>query len=348
MAFGYSHRWNHPIFFYLGGIGVYFFFVLSGFLITFLLLEEKNITSTISIRNFYIRRILRIWPLYYLILLIGFFLLPNFTEIKINYLDSQFQANFYKMLFLYMLMLPNVSMALYGHVPHIGHLWTIGVEEQFYILWPLIIKRIKTRSLLIFFILFLGIIVLVKSAFLIIYINYKNSYLVPIKEFLAAFKIECMTIGAIGAYLYWSKNKILKLVYHPMIHILSWIIIPVLIFFTPSGLQDGNHLIYSLAFITIILNVSTNKKSFLKLELPILNHLGKISYGIYMYHFMIIPIIIYTLRKNNIYINSLQGNILLYTFTFIFSILIANLSYNYFENIFLSFKKKFTIIPSKL
>src|SRR5690606_15550484 len=53
-----------------GSLGVNFFFVLSGFLITFLLIKERELTSKINIKNFYVRRILRIWPLYYICLII--------------------------------------------------------------------------------------------------------------------------------------------------------------------------------------------------------------------------------------------------------------------------------------
>ncbi len=77
-VFGYKHNWNTPVFFNLGGLGVYFFFVLSGFLITFLLLKEKELFGEIKIKAFYIRRILRIWPLYYFICVLGFFILQNF------------------------------------------------------------------------------------------------------------------------------------------------------------------------------------------------------------------------------------------------------------------------------
>ncbi len=59
-----------------GDVGVSFFFVLSGFLITYLLLKEKDGYGKISLKNFYIRRILRIWPVYFTTILVGFFILP--------------------------------------------------------------------------------------------------------------------------------------------------------------------------------------------------------------------------------------------------------------------------------
>lgn len=65
------------LFLYLGGLAVTFFFVLSGFLITYLLLIERDTKGTINIKNFYLRRVLRIWPVYYVIFVIGFLILPR-------------------------------------------------------------------------------------------------------------------------------------------------------------------------------------------------------------------------------------------------------------------------------
>ncbi len=76
--FGLKSFWQNPLLYNLGGLGVYFFFVLSGFLITYLLLKEKTVLNDIKIKNFYIRRILRIWPLYFFILILGLFVLTFF------------------------------------------------------------------------------------------------------------------------------------------------------------------------------------------------------------------------------------------------------------------------------
>ena len=79
-----ENLWStNKLIFELGGLGVIFFFVLSGFLITYLLLEEKKVSGTVSVKKFYARRILRIWPLYYLIIVLGFFILPHLPFIDI-------------------------------------------------------------------------------------------------------------------------------------------------------------------------------------------------------------------------------------------------------------------------
>ena len=139
--FKLPNYWHIEIIEKLGVIGVSFFFVLSGFLITYLMLEEKENTSLFSVKNFYIRRVLRIWPLYFLILFIGFFILPNFTYLE--YFSDNFKLYFTENLICYLLILPNVSSSFFSIVPLIEQLLSIGIEEQFYLLWPLFFKFFK-------------------------------------------------------------------------------------------------------------------------------------------------------------------------------------------------------------
>src|SRR5262245_23508948 len=79
LTFKMDNYWNVPFIEPIGRLGVVLFFVLSGFLITYLLLAEENIKGGISIKSFYVRRILRIWPLYFLIVLLGLWILPNIS-----------------------------------------------------------------------------------------------------------------------------------------------------------------------------------------------------------------------------------------------------------------------------
>src|SRR5947207_1519982 len=126
-----------------GFLAVVFFFVLSGFLITYLLLVEEAETGDVSVRSFYVRRILRIWPLYYLIIAIAFFVLPAS-------LPGDFPPPHPRELILYSVILTNFA----GTVPCASHLWSIGVEEQFYLCWPVLLKTVRRRHLLL-----LGVIV---------------------------------------------------------------------------------------------------------------------------------------------------------------------------------------------
>ncbi len=124
-----------------GGYGVQLFFILSGYLITTLLLREEVRYGRIALRAFWIRRILRIWPLYYLIVLIGFFVLPP--------LEPWFQLRDYlSMLKIHLLpfalFLGNWSMVLVSPIPSdsLSVLWSVCVEEQFYLIVPLFIALV--------------------------------------------------------------------------------------------------------------------------------------------------------------------------------------------------------------
>ncbi len=110
-----------------GGEAVQCFFVLSGFLITYLLLQERTKTGQISIRQFYWKRVLRIWPLYFTITLLGFFVLPGIFNTA-NF-PGVMQSFHQKTWWLYVLMLPNIALIFYPRVLGASQLWSIGIEE---------------------------------------------------------------------------------------------------------------------------------------------------------------------------------------------------------------------------
>jgi len=127
----------------IGKLGVVLFFVLSGFLITYLLLAEEHSFKTINVKNFYFRRMLRIWPLYFLIVALAFFILPNIPMFTIPGFEKHviYHDLFYK-LFLYAIIFPNLAMT-FGIVSYVSHAWSIGPEEQFYLIWPFIVRRVR-------------------------------------------------------------------------------------------------------------------------------------------------------------------------------------------------------------
>ncbi|MEW6469829.1 MAG: acyltransferase [Bacteroidota bacterium] len=344
---GLDNNWLHPVIFNLGGLGVYFFFVLSGFLITYLLIAEKDNTGTISIKKFYIRRILRIWPLYYLLILLAFFVLPHFGFLDIEWLKGPFRENFWPLLVLNLFMLPNLALALDTRypVPHAGQAWSIGVEEQFYLIWPVIVKF--SRRFLVLLLVLTGGIVVAKAGILFLSEGHAhNSFIGVIKEFAAMSKIECMSIGAFGAYFLYTQNKrIMILVFNPLVQLLSYLMIPLLIYFTPELLQDGIHIVYSVIFCIIILNVAANQKSFLKMENRVFDFLGSISYGLYMYHMFIIVFVIRGLQYFGME-NDLMANVMFYLFSVGLTIVVSWLSFRYFESLFNRKRKKFAKIIS--
>lgn len=343
-------KWYHPITAELGPLGVIFFFVLSGFLITYLLFTERDVTGSISVRKFYIRRFLRIWPLYYLIVLLGFLVLPQFEIFGIpsqsgiiNGPDDNFLISF----FLFMFIFPNLAMSIFGPFPNIGQLWSIGVEEQFYFAWPWLMKKAKSHFKTIVWFMFaligLKAIILALDGFV------KKEYWDVVIRFFAMTKLESMALGGLGAWaLYYKKDEILKPLYHPFTQLAALLGIPILLYFTPAVFQNAIHIVYSVLFLVIILNVSTNPKSMLKLEHPILHSLGRVSYGLYMYHMMVIAAVLHLFAplipasdRNGFWASSL-----FYLASFAISIGISYLSYHFFESRFIRLKRRYTKVTS--
>ena len=179
-------------------MGVNFFFCLSSFLITYILLKEKEKTNTISITSFWIRRILRIWPLYFLIVFFGVVILPLLSHF-ITAIKQDRTELFYYLLFIY-----NFE-PIIKHSPetsNIGFLWTICVEEQFYLIWPLILflfRKIKKQ-----YIIFITI-SLVSLLFRTIY---RNNWFVLTYHTIAVF--SDMGIGALLAWIVINKLEVVQ------------------------------------------------------------------------------------------------------------------------------------------
>lgn len=136
-----------------GWCGVDLFLVLSAFLITTLLLMEHLERGRISLRDFYIRRMLRIWPLYYWVITVGFFVLPAlglFAPAFGSEVHRQMISTFAPGYFTFF---GNYAVAAHGFpaVRTLAHLWTIALEEQFYVVWPallILLLRLKRTTLI--------------------------------------------------------------------------------------------------------------------------------------------------------------------------------------------------------
>lgn len=122
-----------------GIFGVRLFMAMSGFLITYLMLRELESTGRFSLRNFYVRRILRIWPCYFLVLGYMFAIYP---AVK---LAMGIQSPLYERLWPYLFFLPNFELLRLSSTPglypnqQLSLLWSVGIEEQFYLIWPLVL-----------------------------------------------------------------------------------------------------------------------------------------------------------------------------------------------------------------
>ena len=323
----------------IGKLGVVLFFVLSGFLITYLLLTEEDSFKKISIRKFYIRRILRIWPLYFFIIILAFLILPNIDLFVLpNYGKDVIYSNLFLKLFLYAIFFPNLVLSLLGVVPYASHTWSIGTEEQFYLVWPVIIKHFKKYriGLMLFIIAFY----LAFKFFLTTHYSDILPYKNVITAFWSTFSIDCMAIGGIYAILLFQKSKLLKLLKNNILFYLT-IIVTVILMLKGIYIPKFHYEFYSILFGIIILNFAANDTIKISLENKIFNYLGNISYGLYMYH----PIGIVLALAISISIG-FTTNWFIYPLSFTLTIIIAGFSYKYFESFFLKFKDKFSIVLS--
>ncbi len=123
--------------------GVDLFFVLSGYLITGILYDSKG--SAHYFRNFYMRRVLRIFPLYYAVLFLLFFVLPLFPSLLPTGLAESSRHQGWAWSYGI-----NLFIARRGEwaLPYISHFWSLAVEEHFYLLWPVIVLAASRKSLL--------------------------------------------------------------------------------------------------------------------------------------------------------------------------------------------------------
>ena len=316
----------------MAGYGVTMFFVLSGFLITYLLLKEKEITKTINFKFFFIRRALRIWPLYfiYLLILILIFGLNSFKDTFLLYVF--FMPNFVNLFECEFGILP-VSKIL---SEKIGHYWSLGVEEQFYVFWPLIIKLFN--KYLFLFVTCFPILFLILKILLKIY-----EAPTDVQAFFHYSRFGCIAIGGLGAYLFSYNKKQLLFLNSFFIQLFCWIFL----FFIASNnfywYGIVNHEIISILTLVIIVNQISAENKLINLELRVFDYLGKISFGLYIYN----PMIIYLLQIHFHSINDTFINIIfIYIAVFSLLILISHFSYNYFESYFFKYKQNFVKVKS--
>lgn len=336
----------------VGELGVTLFFTLSGFLITYLLLTEKERFGTIFVKEFYIRRVLRIWPLYYLIIGLGLFVLPHIPFFNIPVYTEGVHYKFGTKVFFYAILFPNIVSNLYAYMPFIAQAWSIGIEEQFYLIWPWMVKWSR-RYLTVLVSIVLGLLLITNILYFfadhspdISHTSTKTKAITLAYKFFLLLRISCMAIGGIGAYFLFNLNmKILRPIFKPAAQILTLTIVLLLMLFGVE-IPFVNHEFYALFFIVLILNLAANPKSLFNLEFKWLDYLGKISYSIYMWHGVAIIFGLHAARYFNPELNDVFSNMVYYVITFVVTLMMSAASYEWFEMQFLKFKHLFAKIQS--
>jgi peptidoglycan/LPS O-acetylase OafA/YrhL len=319
-------------YFSAGFYGVDLFFVLSGFLITGILLNSKE-PFFLSYKKFIGRRTLRIFPIYYLSILILFLLGNKYV---------------YQYLYYYLTYTYNYAWG-YFNIPinETSHFWSLCVEEQFYLFWPFLVLGLRNKISLLKYLI--GVVIIFCSLQfhfnIVSFITLYNTVgLIP--------QAYALAIGALGAILYRSNSIPIKLMNSRLAELLAFILLAALLT-AKHKLKFTVCPFLSLFFILKAMHYSFSINVFNKfLENKTVVYLGTISYGIYLYHQ---PLTLYvtdgffnTFIWNKInwgasgILKKLQWNSWVFKFPFysLAAIILAHFSYTYIEKPILSLKDK--------
>ena len=347
----------------IGWIGVQIFFVLSGFLITTILLKSREDSFGNYVKRFYWRRALRIFPLYYFYLLAisCVYLLATTPE---NYIQKvpflfTYTFNYYPLFY------------DYDYDAFFTHLWSLSVEEQFYLFWPFVIfflSRRRLRQLIT--------VVLIAIPFLRygfgewLYPSYTDSHILG--EVIYRLTLSHMDAFAVGAAIpVFALDKVVHRKQPWLLFLTAVIVLVGLmnLFFqdtTSSKVSDITSLGYPIGGMknmqhiwsytvlnlwagALILYVSSTKPSEGKrpdllvrlLENKLMVNIGKISYGMYVYHW-----VLFVMHKK--FLHDLIGNTALSFFIYLILVYaVSYVSFHLFENRFLAWKDRLEIPPAR-
>lgn len=358
LFFGYnnpSQNWVEfrEIFLTHGDLGVTFFFVLSGFLITYLLMSEKHQKGNIDIKKFYVRRLLRIWPVYFITIFIAVWGLPFLVDligmrgnlpfdIFSNLQSYPWYVFFIGNFNMFLNTPPSVTLAI---------LWSISVEEQFYLLWPLIVKFVKQKTVPVL----LGLVVVISTIYRFIYAYNYNAV-----KYSTFSVMSDIAIGCFVAWLFFEKSRV-TLWAKNLSHVKSFFLYYstlIILILSRSFIYDVNPewarraliaiepLVFAILFSFIIARLAGLRDNFITGKHPVQKmfvYLGRISYGLYCYHMIVLVVVLamfYQGGYETVY-NSLPHLLTIFSTTLVIVIMVSMVSYHFIEKRILKLKKNF-------
>lgn len=334
---------NWGALFYRGAPAVAFFFTLSGFLITYLLLEEQRRAGGIGVGRFYLRRACRIWPLYFVIVALGLALYNAvLPRLGIAY---PVEYDLGSAALLYALFLPNVMNGLYRMGGILNPLWSIGVEEQFYLAWAPVTRRFHGA-------LPRAAAGLLAVSFGVFCLNHERAFGGGgIQGIVGQLRFHYMAAGALCAWaLHRHRERFLALPVFAS-RAVQWVLLALLAEYYLTGLLPWGwfleEAVQVLLYSWLIVTVAANPRNVARIENRAFESLGTISYGLYMWHMVAVYGTSALFRATRWW----HGHPVLYCAAYYAlalgaTVAIASLSYRFFEQPFLRLKDRRFSLPA--
>jgi peptidoglycan/LPS O-acetylase OafA/YrhL len=320
-----------------GAFGVDLFFALSAYLITILLIREEEDRGRIDVKAFYVRRILRIWPLYFFFIAIA--AVVPFWD-KTQHLGWHYIAG-------YLLLAGNWVYVWLG-LPHsiANPLWSVSIEEQFYLFWPVALRRLSRRQLI-----FAVLCLLLLANIVRVWVVFSHGLGAAI-EYNTFTRIDAIALGILVAYIFGNKVPALHLLSRIALAaacLITWFLVaayanlnaqtevaPVL------GTLIGRPLVAVAAAGLLVAVMGAPAAGARALTNPVLTYLGRISYGLYVYHAAGLLVATHLFRTNTV-----KGYALFAVFGFAFTVILSAISYRWLETPFLRMKERFAVVRSR-
>jgi len=324
-----------------GAYSIDLFFMISAFLITQILLREQQATGAVHIRRFYIRRILRIWPLYFTY--IALLAMLNFSGPHLRTPTNW--------LLMFALLSGNVAYALWGWAPQFltWQLWSIAVEEQFYLIWPLIVGRSRARGLVIAALAMLSISILARAGCWFISapssIVWTNTLT----------RLDTLAAGILIGVWMMGKRFRASAITRAML-LLAGIATILVVEGTCDHLRSpATGLMLFAGYPAACLGCAMILFAFLGINISMTHritraaiYLGKISYGLYIWHLLALTLTMKALARPIPFAGDwIESSTFTALCALALTIAMATVSYEFLERPFLRLKSRYALIPSR-
>jgi peptidoglycan/LPS O-acetylase OafA/YrhL len=308
--------------------GVSLFFALSAYLITNLLLREWSRYGTVSLRAFYARRSLRIWPLYFTFLAFTIFVLPRISHV--NELDVRYQPYFW-------LFGANWACTFWDYPasPN-GPLWSISTEEQFYLFWPLLLRFLPGRPVTY---IAVGMLILANAVRVVLALQGAPIYAVSYNPLCQLDPIAAGILLAAAP----DPGGFAKQHLWPWVLAACGVLVVLIRFLGHNALAAV--FVYPLASVVCLLALvaTLNSPGARFLTHPAIVYLGKISFGLYVFHALCLYLISPLVQVGS----SAIFTVVRLAVVFPLTVALAAASYRFLELPFLRLKERFARVPSR-